>query len=117
MRAGSVFSVLLLVIVLGCQPASAMTEVDPQLRRLLQQAIAIDNGFEDRFEAEVWLLDMSRRLEKFVEDPATRIEILKLVHYEATRVGLEPELGGLVMDPLQDLDARCGILDEFLQSA
>jgi soluble lytic murein transglycosylase-like protein len=35
---------------------------------------------------------MSRRLEKFVTDPATRIEMLKLVHYESRRVSLEPEL-------------------------
>ena len=65
---------------------------DPDLRQLLQQAINSDYGFEDRFDAEVWLVDMSRRLEKFVSDPAIRIEMLKLVHYEATRVSLEPEL-------------------------
>jgi soluble lytic murein transglycosylase-like protein len=58
----------------------------------LKQAIDSDPGFEDRFDAEVWLLDMSGRLEKFVTDPATRIEILKLVHYESRRVSLEPEL-------------------------
>jgi soluble lytic murein transglycosylase-like protein len=58
----------------------------------LKQAIDSDPGFEDRFDAEVWLLDMSRRLEKFVPDPATRIEMLKLIHYESRRVSLEPEL-------------------------
>lgn len=72
--------------------ASAGANPDPELRRLLQQAIASDAGFEDHFEAQVWLLDMSRRLQKFVSDPATRIELLKQVHYEARRVGLEPEL-------------------------
>jgi len=81
---------LLLALPLLLQTAAAST--DPELRRLLQAAIASDAGFEDRFEAEVWLLDMSRRLEKFVADPHTRIEILKLVHYEASRVDLEPEL-------------------------
>ena len=65
---------------------------DPELRRLLKDAIESDFGFEDRFDAQVWLLDMSQRLEKFVPDPATRIEILKRVHYEATRVSIEPEL-------------------------
>ena len=68
------------------------SSTDPELRQLLQQAINSDPGFEDRFDAEVWLVDMSKRLEKFVSDPATRIEMLKLVHYEATRVNLEPEL-------------------------
>lgn len=71
-------------------PASAST--DPVLSRLLQEAIESDSGFEDRFDAQVWLLDMSRRLEKFVKNPQTRIELLKRVHYEARRVGIEPEL-------------------------
>ena len=65
---------------------------DPELRQLLKEAIESDSGFEDRFDAQVWLLDMSRRLEKFVEDPKTRIELLKQIHYEARRVGIEPEL-------------------------
>ncbi len=72
--------------------STAHATADPELRRLLKAAIASDVGFEDRFDAEVWLLDMSRRLEKFVPDPQTRIEILKQVHYEATRVNVEPEL-------------------------
>ncbi len=84
---------LTLWLALGAVTAnSAPMPPDPELRRLLKEAIASDNGFVDRFDAQVWLLDMSRRLEKFITDPATRIEILKQVHYEATRVGLEPEL-------------------------
>jgi len=72
--------------------AAAQSEPDPELRRLLIEAIKTDSGFEDRFDAQVWLLDMSRRLEKFVADPATRVEMLKRIHYEARRVGLQPEL-------------------------
>jgi soluble lytic murein transglycosylase-like protein len=71
-------------------PAQAST--DPELRRLLRQAIEADSGFQDKFDAQVWLLDMSQRLEKFVPDAAIRVELLKTVHYEARRVGLEPEL-------------------------
>jgi soluble lytic murein transglycosylase-like protein len=72
--------------------AAAQSEPDPELRRLLIEAIKTDSGFEDRFDAQVWLLDMSQRLEKFVADPATRVEMLKRIHYEARRVGLQPEL-------------------------
>ncbi len=72
--------------------ASASTSPDPELRRLLKEAIESDSGFEDRFDAQVWLLDMSRRLEKFIKDPAARITLLKQVHYEARRVDIEPEL-------------------------
>ena len=70
----------------------ARASTDPQLRQLLKEAIESDAGFEDRFDAEVWLLDMSRRLEKFIKEPKSRIELLKLIHYEARRVGIEPEL-------------------------
>ncbi|MDH3761362.1 MAG: transglycosylase SLT domain-containing protein [Gammaproteobacteria bacterium] len=71
-------------------PAQASS--DPELRRLLKEAIESDSGFIDRFEAQVWLLDMSRRLEKFVQNPKARIQMLKQVHYEAKRVDIEPEL-------------------------
>jgi len=81
-----------LVLLAPTAPAAAPSETDPELRRLLREAIETDSGFEDRFDAQVWLLDMSQRLERFVTDPATRIEMLKRVHYEARRVDLEPEL-------------------------
>ncbi len=81
-----------LILLLLVAPATPAASVDPELRRLLQAAINDDHGFEDRFAAEVWLLDMSNRLAKFVESPELRIEILKRVHYEARRVGIEPEL-------------------------
>lgn len=71
---------------------AASTEFDPKLRLLLQEAIESDYGFEDRFAAEVWLLDMSNRLQKFVANPETRIGILKQIHYEASRVNVAPEL-------------------------
>ena len=75
--------------------ASAATvtgAIDPELRALLKQAASESDSFSDRFEAEVWLADMSRRLEKKVPYPAFRIELLKNVHYEAQRAGLPPEL-------------------------
>jgi soluble lytic murein transglycosylase-like protein len=65
---------------------------DPELREILRAAANDTDSFPDRFEAEVWLTDMSRRLARQVEDPEERIEILTLVHYEASRVKLPPEL-------------------------
>ncbi len=79
-----------LLAIAAVDPARAST--DPQLRQLLKEAIESDSGFQDRFAAQVWLLDMSRRLEKFIEEPISRIELLKLIHYEARRVNIEPEL-------------------------
>jgi soluble lytic murein transglycosylase-like protein len=72
--------------------ANASESRDPELRRLLQEAILADAGFIDRFDAEVWLLDMSNRLKPFVKNTKSRITFLKQLHYEATRVNLAPEL-------------------------
>ncbi len=71
---------------------AAYQEYDPTLKQLLQEAINSPNGFSDQFEAQVWLQDMNQRLSRFIADPGERIELLKTVHYEATRVDLEPEL-------------------------
>ena len=65
---------------------------DPELREVLRQAATEAPSFADRFHAEVWLTDMSRRLERQVRDPEERIELLTLVHMEAKRVELPPEL-------------------------
>ena len=47
---------------------------------------------------------MSSRLERQVRDPQERIEILKRVHYEATRVELPPELILAVIDVESNFD-------------
>lgn len=67
-------------------------ERDPELRAILERAVAGADSFPDRFDAEVWLLDMSRRLERKLPDAKFRIELLKQVHYEARRARLPPEL-------------------------
>ena len=71
---------------------------DPELRRLLIEAIESQDSFDDRFDAEVWLVDMSSRLAPSIRDEAHRLDILKTVHREATRVGLAPELVLAVID-------------------
>lgn len=66
--------------------------IDPELRALVKQAALETDSFHDRFDGEVWLADMSQRLEKRVPDHGFRIELLKNVHYEARRAELPPEL-------------------------
>ena len=77
-----------------CQNGWAATQERPDedMRAALLKAIHSSDSFTDRFDAEVWLTDMSRRLASRVEDPEERLTILKKVHYEARRAGLEPEL-------------------------
>ena len=80
-------------ILLLCWSASAQAaDPDPELRDALRAAASESPSFADRFEAEVWLTDMSSRLARQVRDPGERIEILTLVHMEAKRVDLPPEL-------------------------
>lgn len=63
-----------------------------ELRILLQQAIKDSDSFEDRFDAEVWLVDMSNRLKKKIKDPEKRLKLLRQIHREAKRADLHPEL-------------------------
>ncbi len=83
---------LLLCCLSAMQSYAAGQTVDPKLRQLLTAAINSSESFDDRFHAEVWLLDMSNRLQRYVDDEATRLEMLKQIHLEATRAGLQPEL-------------------------
>jgi soluble lytic murein transglycosylase-like protein len=72
--------------------AATTERPDDRMRELLLQAINASDSFNDRFEAEVWLTDMSNRLKRKVKDPEERLLILKTVHYEASRADLPPEL-------------------------
>ncbi len=78
---------------LATTPAFADSDaVDPELRRLLSNAINSAESFDDRFHAEVWLLDMSNRLQRYVKDEELRLNLLKHIHHEATKADLQPEL-------------------------
>jgi soluble lytic murein transglycosylase-like protein len=91
-KKSTLLAVLALTGSLLSGPLHAAETYDAELRRLLEEAISADVGFNDRFDAEVWLVDMSNRLEPFVENTKSRIALLKRLHYEATRVNLPPEL-------------------------
>ncbi|MBS1159112.1 MAG: Lytic transglycosylase, catalytic [Proteobacteria bacterium] len=49
-------------------------------------------SFHNPLEAADWLSEMSRRLEKRIPNRDYRIDLLRSVHYEATRAGLDPQL-------------------------
>lgn len=65
---------------------------EPELRQLLLQTVNQANSFADRFDAEVWLLDMSTRLTRYIPDDQQRLTLLRLVHAEASKAGLRPDL-------------------------
>ena len=85
--------IILLLMVSPCVLASDQALfVDDGLRALLKQTISRADSFGDRFDAEVWLVDMSGRLGSFVKDEGQRLHTLRLIHQEATNAGLKPEL-------------------------
>ncbi|MGH8481766.1 MAG: lytic transglycosylase domain-containing protein [Nevskiaceae bacterium] len=76
--------------------ADMREDPDPELRRLLLEAVTVSDSFEHPFDAEVWLADMSDRLERYqpraIPDRKERLAFLRLVHSEARRAGVAPEL-------------------------
>jgi soluble lytic murein transglycosylase-like protein len=60
-------------------------------RSISDQAPPI-SSFPSTGEAATWLSNMSSRLEKKMPDRVGRLDLLKSVHYEATRAGLDPQM-------------------------
>jgi len=85
---------LLASLLLVALPLSANVRQapEPALRELLQRTVSEADSFVDRYDAEVWLLDMSTRLARYMPDPEERLTLLKQVHHEARKAGLKPEL-------------------------
>jgi soluble lytic murein transglycosylase-like protein len=86
------FSALLIIFTSPVAIAGKRQPIDDDLRKVLIEAANSSDSFTDRFEAEVWLSDMSGRLERYMPDDERRIKFLKNVHYEAKRAKLAPEL-------------------------
>ncbi len=66
--------------------------IDIELRERLITALASDDKVNDRFDMTVWITDMEARLETYIDDPHTRLQLLQHVYREARRVDLPPEL-------------------------
>jgi len=92
------------LLMLAVLPAVAQDRPDPVLVDLLRQAARNTDSFTDRFDAQVWLTDMSARLERQVANAEERIGILKQVHLEAMRAELPPELVLAVIDVESNFD-------------
>lgn len=62
------------------------------LRRKLIANVEASDSFEDRFEAEAWLMLMSGRLERYVKDTDQRLRLLRKIHSASRQMELQPEL-------------------------
>lgn len=72
--------------------AEQNTVADKALKQRLIEALSDNAGFNDRFDAEVWLTDMAQRLKRRLPDENKRLTLLQHIHYEANRANLPPEL-------------------------
>nr|WP_240732881.1 lytic transglycosylase domain-containing protein [Halioglobus maricola] len=72
------------------QPADQQERAE--LRDFLDATINSAESFDDKYDAEVWLVDMSARLARYVKDPAYRLEILRQIHAASLKADLPPEL-------------------------
>ncbi len=104
------YFLILLGLVLGSTAIMAAEQSvnfekpDPELRQLLKKAISESSSFKDRYDAEVWLVDMSNRLKDKIRDPQKRIDLLRQVHQEASKAKLHPELVLAVIDVESNFD-------------
>jgi soluble lytic murein transglycosylase-like protein len=93
---------LILVLLSVLYPAMALAgaqQYEPlsdSVRAALSRTIADQapsaSSFRSPMEAVEWLTEMSRRLQKRIVNREHRHELLRAVHYEATRAGLDPQL-------------------------
>ncbi len=72
------------------EPLSA--SVQAALSRAISDQGVPQLKFANPADGYRWLLAMSDRLAKRIPDEKFRVELLKTVHYEATRAGLDPQL-------------------------
>lgn len=90
---------VILALSVGMTTASAKVKKDAQkpaidieLKQALAKAVADADSFDDEFEAQVWLVDMSARLKRYIKDPEERLQLLRMIHKEAARADISAEL-------------------------
>jgi soluble lytic murein transglycosylase-like protein len=71
---------------------SATQTVDPALVVALKQAVDNVNDIPEQLDTMLWLAKMSQRLNTQIKDPFYRVYLLRMIHEEATRADLDPEL-------------------------
>ncbi len=92
-----------LIVTLACFCATAAfagaqkyeplaASVQAALHKAVSDSRPAVSSFKTPMQAADWLGAMSARLEKRIPNREYRIDLLRSVHYEATRAGLDPQL-------------------------
>jgi soluble lytic murein transglycosylase-like protein len=82
-----------LQVLAGAQQYEPLADsVRARLSRLVADKAVPAMAFRSTSDAQRWLNDMDMRLAKRIPDRKQRLELLRTVHYEATRARLDPQL-------------------------
>lgn len=99
-------SLWLLSVNMGCVSATwADQQRDPELRAVVQKAIADATCFDDEFDSAVWYKLMEPRIRSLAKDHRERLDILKVVFCESHRPG-ELRLPPGLMMAMIDVESR-----------
>jgi soluble lytic murein transglycosylase-like protein len=82
-----------------------MAQRDPELRAVVQQAIAQAQCFTDQYDSAVWYTLMEPKLRRYVKDSGERLQILQAVYCETHRDDATLLPAGLVLAVL-DVESR-----------
>lgn len=80
------------LILLAISGTSLAAEADSALLHKLKLATNDVSGFDNQYDAQVWLVAKDRPMARIIKDPAQRLALLKLIHSEAQRADLQPEI-------------------------
>jgi soluble lytic murein transglycosylase-like protein len=78
-------------------PGARAAQQDPELRAVVQQAIAEARCFEDHYDSAVWYTLMEPRLRRYLPNHNDRLAILRTVYCETHRANVTPLPPGLVL--------------------
>ena len=101
MRTGALTLTLLVAPLQALCGAQRNEPIDPVVLQTLTAQIADRSvpvfNFRKSEDAHKWVFEMSNRLQSRIPDRKDRIALLKSIHWEATRAGLDPQLAlGLI---------------------
>ena len=88
---------LLLVLVHNYSLSSEQDLPTPFTLEILKETASESKGFNDEFDAAVWMVAMDSRLKRYIKDKPTREKILKAAHREASKNELDPQIVLAVM--------------------
>ena len=104
--AGWAARLLALALLAGTAPAVlAQAQREPELKSIVEKAIATSRCFADKYDSQVWYALMEPRLRKIVKNEDERMRILETAYCEAHRAGEQRLPPGLIMAVI-DIESR-----------